>query len=477
MSDPLELLWTSVETDNPTFTAEDLRRWPAGTADRLIGLGLLRLTTSATHVTCPACDEGHVEEVLPRKGDDGKVRFFIRCPEALRVEVPDDLLLQWTVDFDALADGLAKALTLKGHPKANPEYQFHRGESEIFTLVATDVLAEGLNLQDGDKVINYDLHWNPVRLVQRFGRIDRIGSEHDVVYAFNFLPEVGIERNLGLREKLRNRIQEIHDTIGEDAAILDPSEQLNEEAMYAIYEQHGGQLSLFEDDEEEDFVDLNEAEEMLRLLRREEPNEYERVASLRDGIRTALPSRHKGMYVFCQASYPNREDLKGYQQLFLLDENAEVVSRDIPRVLGAIKCSPDLPGKPLPAGYNRAVMRVKRIFSEEVKHRQAERQHTLSLSQGQRYVLREIRVLFGATDDEDEKARINLLERAFRGPVTRAVSRESNRLRRNGVTGQDLLKTLGELYLQHNMRAWLDRRSLQIEDKPVPKVVCSEALI
>ena len=405
------------------------------------------------------------------------MRFFIRCPEALRVEVPDDLLLQWTVDFDALADGLAKALTLKGHPKANPEYQFHRGESEIFTLVATDVLAEGLNLQDGDKVINYDLHWNPVRLVQRFGRIDRIGSEHDVVYAFNFLPEVGIERNLGLREKLRNRIQEIHDTIGEDAAILDPSEQLNEEAMYAIYEQHGGQLSLFEDDEEEDFVDLNEAEEMLRLLRREEPNEYERVASLRDGIRTALPSRHKGMYVFCQASYPNREDLKGYQQLFLLDENAEVVSRDIPRVLGAIKCSPDLPGKPLPAGYNRAVMRVKRIFSEEVKHRQAERQHTLSLSQGQRYVLREIRVLFGATDDEDEKARINLLERAFRGPVTRAVSRESNRLRRNGVTGQDLLKTLGELYLQHNMREWLDRRSLQIEDKPVPKVVCSEALI
>lgn len=46
------------------------------------------------------------------------MRFFIRCPEALRVEVPDDLLLQWTVDFDALADGLAKALTLKGHPKA-----------------------------------------------------------------------------------------------------------------------------------------------------------------------------------------------------------------------------------------------------------------------------------------------------------------------------------------------------------------------
>jgi hypothetical protein len=78
-----------------------------------------------------------------------------------------------------------------------------------------------------------------VRLIQRFGRIDRIGSEHAVVYGFNFLPETGIEKNLGLRQKLHNRIQEIHNTIGEDSAILDRTEQLNEEAMYAIYEKQG----------------------------------------------------------------------------------------------------------------------------------------------------------------------------------------------------------------------------------------------
>ena len=56
-------------------------------------------------------------------------------------------------------------------------------------MIATDVLSEGLNLQDCNKIVNYDLPWNPVRLIQRFGRIDRIGSEHDVVYGFNFLPE------------------------------------------------------------------------------------------------------------------------------------------------------------------------------------------------------------------------------------------------------------------------------------------------
>lgn len=353
-------------------------------------------------------------------------------------------------------------------PKANPEYRFQAGESALMTLVATDVLAEGLNLQDCDKVINYDLHWNPVRLIQRLGRIDRIGSDYDVVYAFNFLPETGIERHLGLREKLRNRIQEIHDTIGEDSAILDRTEQLNEEALYAIYEKKGGQLSRFED-EEEQFVDLNEAEELLRQLRKENPGEYERIANLRDGIRTAKPSSQKGLYVSCQAGR--------YQQLFLLNEQGEVVSRDIPSILGTIKCGPDLAGTALPPGYNASVMLVKRLFSEEVKHRQAEREHTLSLTQGQRYVLRELRVLFGATTDEDLKAQINILEKAFRGPVTTAINRELNLLRRNGVTGQALLKALTRLYHQHNMRDWLDRRSLQLEDPPIPKIICSEAFV
>jgi len=353
-------------------------------------------------------------------------------------------------------------------PKANPEYRFQAGESELMTVVATDVLAEGLNLQDCDKTLNYDLHWNPVRLIQRFGRIDRIGSEHNVVCGFNFLPETGIERNLRLHEKLHNRIQEIHDTIGEDSAILDPTERLNEEAMYAIYEKKAGQLGMFED-EEEAVLDLNEAEEILRQLRRENLSEYDRIANLRDGIRTGKPSSQKGLYVFCQAGR--------YQQLFLLDEQSEIVSRDIPRVLGAIKCGPDLSGAALPAGYNSVVMRVMRQFSEEAKHRQAEREHTLSLTHGQRYVLRKLRVLFGVTTDEDAKAQINILEKAFRGPITTAVNREPNPLRRNSVTGEDLLKNLARLYHQHDMRDWMDRPGLRFGDQPIPKIVCSEALL
>ena len=144
-----------------------------------------------------------------------------------------------------------------------------------------------------------------------------------MIYGFNFLPETGIERNLGLREILRSRIQEIHDTIGEDAAILDESEHLNETAMYAIYEGQGDQLSLFDDDKE--LMDLNEAEELLRQLQRDAPAEFERIANLRDGIRAAIPRESNGAYLFCQAGR--------FQQLFLLNETGEIISRDIPRIL------------------------------------------------------------------------------------------------------------------------------------------------
>ena len=300
-----------------------------------------------------------------------------------------------------------------------------------------------------------------------FGRIDRIGSEHDAVYGFNFLPETHLDKHLHLRDKLKQRIREIHETIGEDSAILDPTEQLNEEAMYAIYERGGGTtLNLFED--EDDLIDLNEAEEILRQLKKENPGEYDRIASLRDGIRTGKPALNRGMYVFCQADR--------FQQLFLLDEQGRVVSRDIPKVLGMIKCAPDLKGNAVPEGYNAAVMRVKRLFSEEVKSWKSQKDHTLSLSHGQRYALKELRIYFSAVDDEDEKAKINLLEGIFRQTgLTRAVRDELNKLRRNNVTGQDLYKSLSSIYLGHNLRDLQGNARAETET-PIPRIICSESL-
>ncbi len=350
-------------------------------------------------------------------------------------------------------------------PGSNPEHKPRPWEIELSTLIATDVMAEGLNLQDCDKLINYDLHWNPVRLIQRFGRIDRIGSEHEVIYGLNFLPETGIERNLGLRDKLHNRIQEIHDTIGEDAAVLDESERLNEEAMYAIYEEQGGQLSLFEEQEEE-FIDLNEAEEIMRQLKEEDPSEYARIANLRNGIRAAKPSRQKGLYVFCQAGT--------YQQLMLLDDKGQVITRDVARILGSINCSPDTVGGVLPPGSNKAIMQAKGMFIEEVQRRQAGREYTSYLTQAQHYVNRELRSLYKATEDNERKEQINRLDTAFRGPLTTAVNRELNRFRSNAIAGEDLLESLRKVYLQHGMQDWAESRRLEAKGNSAPQLICSQ---
>jgi len=98
-------------------------------------------------------------------------------------------------------------------------------------------------------------------------------------------------------------------------------------------------------------------------------------------------------------------------------------------------------------------MKVKRAFDDEVKNRASERQHTLSLTMGQRYVMRELSVLFRASEDEDQTGQITVLEKAFRNPLTKALQRELNQVRRNGVTGDALLKSLVKLYNQHNLRS------------------------
>jgi superfamily II DNA/RNA helicase/HKD family nuclease len=355
-------------------------------------------------------------------------------------------------------------------PKANKEYTFKPGESEINTLIATDVLAEGLNLQDGDLIINYDLHWNPVKLIQRFGRIDRIGSEKDIIYGYNFLPEVGIEKHLGLQEKLKNRIQEIHDTIGEDGAILDESEQLNEKSMYAIYEKE----NVPDTEDEDDFLNLNEAEEILRKLQKENPDEFKRIANLPNGIRSAKLSTQKSTYVFCEASDPNQPDIKGYQQLFLVDEKGEIISRDIPRILGTIKADQTTPTLQIPKDHNTIVTAIKNEFAKQVKQRQSEKEFSQNLSHGQKYILQEMRIFFKSTNDEEIKSQISTLENAFRHNTNQGINRELNKLKRNGAKGKELFKQLKSIYKQHNMNQQSKNRPMP--SQAIPKIVCSSAL-
>jgi Helicase conserved C-terminal domain len=93
-------------------------------------------------------------------------------------------------------------------------------EKPIDILICTDVLSEGQNLQDAGILINYDLHWNPVRMIQRAGRIDRLGTEFDELLIYNCFPEQGLEALLGLVARLQQRIATIDREVGLDGSVL-----------------------------------------------------------------------------------------------------------------------------------------------------------------------------------------------------------------------------------------------------------------
>jgi SNF2 family DNA or RNA helicase len=76
----------------------------------------------------------------------------------------------------------------------------------IDILIATDALSEGQNLQDADMVINYDIHWNPVRIIQRMGRIDRLGSPNEQIFGINFWPSDNINSYLNLQGRIEQRM-------------------------------------------------------------------------------------------------------------------------------------------------------------------------------------------------------------------------------------------------------------------------------
>ena len=95
----------------------------------------------------------------------------------------------------------------------------------IDLLIATDCISEGQNLQDCDYLINYDIHWNPVRIIQRFGRIDRIGSKNDRITLVNFWPDVTLDSYINLKQRVESRMLISNMASTGDDNILDPKEK------------------------------------------------------------------------------------------------------------------------------------------------------------------------------------------------------------------------------------------------------------
>jgi hypothetical protein len=286
---------------------------------------------------------------------------------------------------------------------------------------------------------------------------------------------LGIEKNLGLKEKLQRRIQEIHETIGEDSAILDNSEQLNENAMYAIYEQsQGKQLNFFEPEPTE-VTNLTDAEEKLRKIQRDNPDEFDRIVNLPNGIRTAKLAQETGTFVFCESSNINDPSEKRYPQLLLIDRDGKEISRDISKILLMITAKEDTPTVLLPQTHNQTVTQALREFSKDVKARQSE-QRDFKLTPAQKYILKELEKLFKDDAEEDLKSIINELIRTVKSIHNPIILQELKNIKNNGSVGQSLLNKLINLYRQYDLKAQINSTPQPKNDLSISKIVCSSYL-
>ncbi len=153
----------------------------------------------------------------------------------------------------------------------------------IRILVSTDVMSEGTNLQDAGMVINYDIHWNFVRLIQRAGRIDRIGQEREIINLASFLPDPKIESDLQLHHRVKNCIDDYMRVIGDDNKVLEESEKLNPDDMYAIYEKQDESKL----ESEDSILSVDKLEKKLKEIEKTDEEYYNFILQMQDGIRTS----------------------------------------------------------------------------------------------------------------------------------------------------------------------------------------------
>ena len=134
------------------------------------------------------------------------------------VEARSTMKLREKLDFN-------KVLTLFSPLSKEREAIYPHLKEDIDVLIATDCISEGQNLQDCDYLINYDIHWNPVRIIQRFGRIDRIGSKNSQIQLVNYWPDMTLDEYINLKGRVEARMKVTVMTATGDDNLLSPEEK------------------------------------------------------------------------------------------------------------------------------------------------------------------------------------------------------------------------------------------------------------
>jgi len=231
---------------------------------------------------------------------------------------------------------------------------------QLRVLVATDVLSEGQNLQDCAIILNYDLPWAIIRLIQRAGRVDRIGQQAEEILCYSFLPAEGVERLINLRGRLRDRLNENQEVVGTDEAFFEDEQA--QEMLLNLYNERSGVL----DEVDEGEVDLtSEALQIWQSAIEANPALKGMIEKLPDVVYATREHEPTGADPEGVLLYLRTDS--GTDALAWVDKDGNSVTQSQMRILRMARCSIDTPSLPRHPQHHDLVTRGSELIAEQTK--------------------------------------------------------------------------------------------------------------
>lgn len=231
---------------------------------------------------------------------------------------------------------------------------------QLRILISTDVLSEGQNLQDCAIIVNYDLPWAIIRLVQRAGRVDRIGQKAEEILCYSFLPADGVERIINLRGRLLKRMRENREVVGTDEAFFE--DEQGQKDILNLYNEHSGILEQVDEGE----VDLSsEALQVWENAIKANPELkgiIEKLPNVVYATREHQPTEvnPEGVLVYVRTN-------SGIDALVWMDKNGNSVTQSQTRIFRMAKCSLNTPAIARHPKHYELVSEGAKLIAEQTK--------------------------------------------------------------------------------------------------------------
>ena len=303
---------------------------------------------------------GALHQVLAKEHPNEKILVFTQFADTVRY-LEDQLKTRGVKRMSAVTGDSADPTRLawRFSPGSNEKRSLVSPEEELRVLVATDVLSEGQNLQDCAIVINYDLPWAIIRLIQRAGRVDRIGQQAQDILCYSFLPADGIERLIRLRARVQTRLHQNAEVVGTDEAFF---EDEGKQVILDLYNERTGIL----DGDDETEVDLSSyAYQIWKNATTADPSLKKKIEDMPSVVYSSKPYEQKsdrpdGVLVYMRTT-------QGYDALVWMDRSGASVTESQFEILRAARCQQDTPALPRHKTHHELVRKAAELISHEEK--------------------------------------------------------------------------------------------------------------